>query len=101
MLYCFMRLLFAEIDAPTKPSSAAVPVTLANVDVAEVTCTRYSAPDWNARFPATVMDEPGVPLPGMKMPPPAMVALPVMPAPVSVPPEFTVVRLEDAIEPST
>ena len=47
----------------------AVPLTLANVDVAGLSCTRYSAPDWNARLPVTVMDEPGVPLPGENMPP--------------------------------
>jgi hypothetical protein len=38
---------------------------------------------------------------GQEMPPVAMVVLPTMPAPVSVPPAFTVVSGEDTIEPST
>jgi hypothetical protein len=44
------------------------------------------------------MKVPGVALPGANVPLPATVVLPTVPAPISVPPEFTVVRGE-AIEP--
>ena len=47
------------------------------------------------------MDEPGVPLPGMNVPPLATVVLPTVPLPPSVPPALTVVRLDEAIEPAT
>jgi hypothetical protein len=47
------------------------------------------------------MNVPGAPLPGTKMPPLATVVLPTVPMPVSAPPALTVVRMDDAIEPST
>ena len=101
MVYCFNTVLPGANNAPTVPASVAAPVTLANVDVTELSCTKYSAPDWNARLPATVIEEPGVPLPGRKMPPPAIVVLPTVPAPVSAALAFTVVRPDEAIEPAT
>jgi hypothetical protein len=65
-----------------------------------LSATRYCAPDWNARLPFTVIDEPGVPLPGANTPP-LIVVMPTEPVPFSVPPAFTVVIDEDAIEPLT
>jgi len=100
-MYCFCTVLPGANEAPTVPASAAVPVTLAKVDVTELSCTRYSAPDWNARLPATVVKVPGVLFPGRKMPPLAIAVLPTVPAPVSEALAFTVVRTDEAIEPST
>src|SRR5438445_13397254 len=82
MVYCFKTVLPGANDAPTVPANVATPVTLANVEVTELSCTRYSAPDWNARLPATVIDEPGAPLPGRKMPPLPLGVLPTVPEPV-------------------
>src|ERR1700736_5481965 len=101
MEYCFMTVLPAANDAPTVPANVATPVTLANVDATELSCTRYNAPDWKARLLATVVEEPGAPLPGRKMPPLAIVVLPKVPAPVSEPLAITVVSRDEAIEPST
>src|SRR3978361_735359 len=67
------------------PLSAAVPPILANAAVGGLSVTRYIAPDWNARLPATVIDEPGVPLPGANVPP-ETVRLVTVPEPVNVPP---------------
>ena len=47
------------------------------------------------------MKVPGVVLPGANVPPPAIVALPTVPMPVSTALALTMVWLEDAIEPST
>ena len=40
MVYCFLTLVLGANDAPTEPLSAAVPVTLTNDDVVELSCTR-------------------------------------------------------------
>src|SRR5271154_6510129 len=87
--------------AAAVPLSDAVPLTLASEAVVGLSVTRYIAPDWNARLPATVIDEPGVPLPGANVPPPAIVLLPTMPVPVSTPSALTMVITDGAIEPST
>src|SRR5258708_5289703 len=67
------------------PLSAALPPTLANEAVVGLSATRYIAPDWNARLPVTVMDVPGVPLPGANMPPETL-RFATVPEPVNVPP---------------
>jgi hypothetical protein len=48
-----------------------------------------------------VMAVPGTPAPGAKVPPLLTCVLPTVPVPPSVPPLFTLVRLDDAIEPFT
>ena len=53
------------------------------------------------RSPLIVIAAPGAPLPGARMPPEAIVVLPIVPIPASVLPLFTVVILDEAIEPST
>src|SRR3954469_3254101 len=58
---------------------------LANEAVVGLSVTRYIAPDWNARLPATVMDDPGVPSPGANVPP-ATVRFVTVPEPAKVPP---------------
>ena len=100
IMYCLITVLPGAKAAPTVPARLALPVTMAKVELVELSVTRYCAPDWNARLPETVANVPR-PLPGRKMPPVAIVVLPTVPAPVSAPPRFTVVRLDDAIEPST
>src|ERR1700682_6047125 len=101
IVYCLITLLPGANDTPTIPFKAAAPTTLANEDVVELSCTRYSAPDWKARLPDTVMNVPGVPPPGAKLPRFAIVVLPTKPLPFNVPLAFTVVRLDEAMEPST
>jgi hypothetical protein len=87
--------------ATTVPASEAVPLTLVVEAVVGLTCTTYSAPDWNARLPATVI-VPGAPDgPGANAPPLLMMVEPTVPLPPSVAPLLTVVRLDEAIEPST
>src|SRR4249919_3754265 len=87
--------------APTVPASEAVPLTLVFEAVEGLTCTTYNAPDWNARLPATVI-VPGVPTgPGTRKPPVLTTVEPTVPLPRSAAPLFTVVRLDDAIEPFT
>ena len=76
-------------------------MTLAKVAVAGLSITTYSAPDCSARLPWTVIEVPGVALPGAKVPPPEMVVLPTVPTPVSAAPVLTVVMLDAAIDPST
>src|SRR5215469_11329024 len=85
----------------TVPLSKAMPLTLASEDVLELRNTVYCASGRNVRLPATVIVEPGVPLPGAKMPPLLTSRLPTVPVPISMAPALTVVRLDDAIEPST
>src|SRR4029077_6560355 len=99
IMYCFITSLPGRNAAPTVPAKVAVPVTWAKVEAVELSVTRYSAPDWNERLPGPVMNVPGL-LPGRKMPPGAIRVLPTVPAPLSAPPAFTVVRTDDAIEPS-
>src|SRR6266702_2988697 len=99
IVYCLITLLPGANDTPTMPFKAAAPITLANEDVVELSCTRYSAPDWKARLPDTVMKVPAVPPPGAKMPPFAIVVLPTKPTPLNAALAFTVVWLDVAIEP--
>src|ERR1700722_4156872 len=47
------------------------------------------APDCSARLPTIAIDEPGVPLPGAKVPPLATVTLPTVPVPATAPPLST------------
>ena len=69
--------------------------------VVGLTCTTYNAPDWNARLPVTVI-VPGVPTgPGTRKLPVLTTVEPTVPLPRSAAPLFTVVRLDDAIEPFT
>src|SRR4249919_1771042 len=87
--------------APTVPASEAGPLTLVIDAVVGLTCTTYNAPDWNARLPVTVI-VPGVPTgPGTRKPPALTWVVPTVPLPRSAAPLFTVVRLDDAIEPFT
>ena len=67
------------------PLSDAVPPTLASEAVVGLSATRYIAPDWNARLPVTVMNVPGVPLPGANVPPETL-RLVTVPEPANVPP---------------
>src|SRR4051794_12861916 len=89
IVYCLITLLPAASDSPTTPFRSALPSTLVNVDVVELSCTRYSEPDWNARLLMTVRDEPAAPLPGCKIPPLLIHASVTTPAPASVPPALT------------
>ena len=52
-------------------------------------------------MPLTVIDEPGVPLPGKNAPPLAIVVLPTAPVPISAAFAPTLVSPEDAIDPAT
>ena len=46
-----------------------------------LTCTKYCAAPWNTRLPVIAIDEPGVPLPGAKMPEIVLLAPVTVPAP--------------------
>src|SRR5580698_6187348 len=86
MVYCFATYVPELKKAWTEaPPSVAAPVALTNDAVVGLMATWKNAPDENARLPLTVAEVPGVPLPGAKMPPLAMVVLPTIPVPVSVP----------------
>src|SRR5207237_1100178 len=61
------------------------PPTLVKVAVVGLSVTRYIAPDCKTRLPLTVIDVPGVPLPGAKVPP-ETVRFVTVPEPVNVPP---------------
>jgi len=88
-------------DAPTMPLSGRLPVTLTNDDVVELSLHQVQRTGLEGEIACHHHGRPGVPLPGAKMPPLAIVVLPTVPMPVSAPPAFTVVRLDDAMEPST
>src|ERR1700720_1993849 len=90
----------AKVALTVAPPSVAVPVTLANDAVVGLICTMYCAPEASARL-ATVIDEPGVPSPGAKMPLALIWVAPTAPVPVNAAFAFTVVSDEEAIEPST
>jgi hypothetical protein len=81
------------------PPSVAVPVTLVRSAALPETSTRYAAALAITRLPCTV----NVPieLPGASVPPLLIAAEPTVPLPPSVPPAFTVVRIDVAIEPFT
>src|ERR1700730_6944972 len=87
--------------APTVPASEALPLALVFEAVAGLTCTTYNAPDWNARLPDTVIVPGGPTGPGTRKPPVLTTVKPTVPLPRSAAPLFTVVRLDDAIEPFT
>src|SRR3954451_13552749 len=97
IVYCCNK--FAALnEIETSPLSDAVPVTWADVAAWELSCTIYCAPDWKARLPAIVSEVPAV-LPGLRKPLLVTSVAPPVPVPDNMP--STVVRLEDAIEPST